>query len=141
MLSLQSSVSELPKFWAATFCPNPDFLSYERGNCHNSLLWSYVLSKILFYDTWSALVYSMPNSSAKSALKKNSSSLLKKVRKSKHTFCQHLEILLSFTVSMLLTSTVFTGKYLFEALLILQNTVRTCCVQKLFWMSVTISVG
>lgn len=39
MLSLQSSVSELPKFWAATFCPNPDFLSYERGNCHNSLLW------------------------------------------------------------------------------------------------------
>ena len=39
MLSLQSSVSELPKFWAATFCPNPNFLSYERGNCHNSLLW------------------------------------------------------------------------------------------------------
>ena len=38
MLSLQSSVSELPKFWAATFCPNPVFLSYERGNCHNSLL-------------------------------------------------------------------------------------------------------
>ena len=38
MLSLQSSVSELPKFWAATFCPNPDFLSYERGYCHNSLL-------------------------------------------------------------------------------------------------------
>ena len=38
MLSLQSSASELPKFRAATFCPNPDFLSYERGNCHNSLL-------------------------------------------------------------------------------------------------------
>ena len=39
MLPLQSSVSELPKFWAATFCPNPDFLSYERGNSQNSLLW------------------------------------------------------------------------------------------------------
>ena len=39
MLSVQSSASELPKFWAATFCPKPDFLSYERGNCHNSLLW------------------------------------------------------------------------------------------------------
>ena len=39
MLSLQSGDSELPKFWAVTFCPNPDFLSYERGNCHNSLLW------------------------------------------------------------------------------------------------------
>ena len=41
MLPLQSSVSELPKFWAATFCPNPDFLSYERGNSQNSLLWVY----------------------------------------------------------------------------------------------------
>ena len=39
MLPLQSSVSELPKFWAATFCLNPDFLSYERGNSQNSLLW------------------------------------------------------------------------------------------------------
>ena len=46
MLPLQSSVSELPKFWAATFCPNPDFLSYERGNCHNSLLCLWWIMKV-----------------------------------------------------------------------------------------------
>ena len=48
MLSLQSSASELTKFWAATFCPNPDFLSYERGNCHNSLLCIYLFTSFFF---------------------------------------------------------------------------------------------
>ena len=56
MLLIFADVSELPKCWAAIFCLNPDFLSYESGNIQNSLLcfshvilwaWLTVLSVVL----------------------------------------------------------------------------------------------
>ena len=43
MLLIFAGVSELPKFWAAISCLNPDFLSYESGNIQNSLLWFFPL--------------------------------------------------------------------------------------------------
>ena len=59
MLLVFAGVSELPKFWAAISCLNPDFLSYESGYIQNSLLWHYSTAKQIFLF----ILSSMPSTS------------------------------------------------------------------------------